>query len=218
MKSKLSLILGGLFLLAQTAMAQTAITLSASIPAATGLTLTVNTIPASTGVFPASGAVVNPGAISFGNLVYDTAGTPPANIWLGSNYYAIDVTASSGAGVPVVNVTYSEGTGTQCPNIAAGTSSTLGCLGTKTTAAFDTVTTASGSDKLSPLGVKRLIDLVPGGTVGEMPAADIPTGGWERVYVAIFAGGSTPATSKPFTNADAPGTYSGTLTFTAVSG
>jgi hypothetical protein len=149
-------------------------------------------------------------------LTFDTAGTPPANIWIGSNYYAIDITASGGAGVPHVNVTYAEGTGTQCPNIAAGLSGTLGCLGTKTTATFDTVTTATGSDHVSSLGTQRLIDLTTGGTLGEMPVSAIPSGGWERVYVAVWTG-PTPASGKPFTNADAPGTYSGTLTFTALA-
>jgi hypothetical protein len=144
--------------------------------------------------------------------VFDTVN----NIWTGSNYYAIDLTATSGSGVPLVNVTYAEGTGTQCPNIAAGLSATRGCLGTKTIATFNTVTTATGSDKASPLGIKRLIDLT--GTTGEMPVADVPAGGWERVYVGVYTGSPAVSNAVVFSNTDAPGTYVGTLTFTAVSG
>ena len=219
MKTKLRLILGGLFLFSQAAMAQPTITLQAQLPLATGLTLTVNTIPAATQVFPTSGAVTNPSTINFGTLAYNLLPLAPGvttepNTWQSASYFAIDITASGGTGVPLVNITYAEGSN---PNAGTAAAS-LGGLGTKTTIAFDSVTTAAGSDKPTGLPQQRLIDLVTGGTLGEVPVADIPLGGWERVYVGLWNGASgNPSNGKAFTSSDTPGTYTGVLTFTAVT-
>jgi hypothetical protein len=92
-------------------------------------------------------------------------------------------------------------------------------LGTKTTATFVTEALSGTStvETLSSLGKKRLIDLT--GTAGQL--STIPSGSWERVYVGIWTGSTTapadPSNGKPFTNTDVGGTYTGSLTFTAVT-
>ncbi len=212
MKIKLSLILGGLFLLAQTGGvvgAQT-IVVSATVPSATGISLTVTPVNATTNVWNTGATIVNPAAISFGILTYNATSL----IYLPTNYYAIDIGTTGGAGSPTVAVTYVEGTGTANPNGVA----TNG-LGTKSTATFVT-TSGSGTnttDAQTSLGKKRLIDLT--GAAGELTS--IPSGSWERVYLGIWTGSTTtpadPTNGKPFSNTDVAGTYSGSLTFTVVT-
>ena len=213
MKNKLGLVLGVLLFFSQAAMAQTAFQVTAQIPAATGLLLTEATYLASTGAVvgtPSTTATTIP----FGQLNFNTTN----NIYVPTNYYSIAVGVTGGAGgTPIVNVTYTEGTGTQCPNIAAGLSATLGCLGTKTTATFVTADSATNAETVSSVGKVRLIDLT--GNVGKLTS--IPSGQYEKIYVSVWAGGTSspadPANGIPFTNADAPGQYSGTLTFTVVT-
>lgn len=209
MKMKLSLILGGLLLLSQAAMAQS-LMVSASVPKATGILLTEIPYNASTQV--AGTPITNPTTIPFGTLAFSSA----SNTYVPGTYYGIAITPIGGAGTPVVNVTYTEGTGTACPNIAAGTSGSLGCLGTKTEATFVTDNPADNTETVSSLGKKRLVDLT--GTTGQLPASGIPNGQYEKVYVGFWNGATgDPANGKPFTNADSSGTYTGTLTFTVVS-
>ena len=127
------------------------------------------------------------------------------------NYYTVAIGTTGGAGAPVVNVTYSEGTNPNNPG-----TSTNG-LGVKTTATFVTVNPSNNAETISSLGKKRLIDLT--GTAGQL--TNIPRGQFEKVYVGIWTGSTTapadPSNGAPFTNADVAGTYTGTLTFTAVS-
>jgi len=213
MKILLSLIVGGSFLFSQTAMAQTPLTVSASIPAATGFQLTVSTYNASNGSIEGSPSTTAT-TLPFGTLTFDSS----TGTYTPSVYYGVAISATGGAGTPIVNVTYAEGSGTACPNIAAGTSGTLGCLGTKSTATFVTANPSTNTETVSSLGKKRLIDLT--GTNGEMTS--VPNGQYEKVYVGLWNGNSAdnppdPSNGQPFTNSDAPGTYTGTLTFTAVS-
>jgi len=205
MKTKLSLILGGLILLSQSAMAQTAVplTVSATIPSATGLQLTVSTYNATTGTLvgtPSTTATTIP----FGQLTLNTS----LGIYLPANYYSVAIGATGGAGTPIVDVTYTEGAN---PN-----GSTNG-LGYKTTATFVTANPTTSAETVSSIGKQRLIDLT--GTVGQL--ASIPTGQYEKVYIGVWTGSTTapadPSSGQPFSNADAPGTYTGTLTFTAVT-
>ena len=210
MKIKMHLILGGLFLMSQVATVQAAaqtLTVSATVPQATGISITVTPVNATTNVFgtPSTSATTLP----FGTLTYNAAN----GIYLPSQYFAIDLGSTGGAGSPIVAVTYVEGTN---PNLVA----TNG-LGTKTTATFAleqyTSPTTSPIETISTLGKKRLIDLT--GTAGEV--ATIPSGDWERVYVGVWTGSTTapadPSNGKPFVNTDNAGTYTGTLTFTVVT-
>ena len=161
MKTKLSLIAAALFLSLQasTGWAATTLTVSATVPAATGLSLTVTPVNATTNVFGTSSTTAT--TITFGPLTFSTT----LGIYLPTNYYAIDLGTTGGAGTPVVAVTYVEGTN---PNGVA----TNG-LGTKTTATFVTeaVSGTTTVETLSSLGKKRLIDLT--GTAGEL--ATIPS-------------------------------------------
>ena len=204
MKTKLGLVFGSLLLLGQVAMAQTTLTVSAAIPAATGLQLTVTPINGTTGVAGTPSATAT--TIPFGTLIYNAAN----GIYLPQNYFSVAVGATGGAGTPIVAVTYAEGTN---PN--GGTNNGLGV---KTTATFVTANPSTNVETVSSLGKKRLIDLT--GTAGEL--STIPAGQYEKIYVGVWTGNPTatpvdPTNGQPFTNADAPGTYTGTLTFTAVT-
>src|SRR5665213_269457 len=105
MKNKLSLVLAGLMVLSQVAMAQTVqtLTVSATIQGATGLQLTVTPINATTNVqgAPSTSATTIP----FGTLTLNTT----TNIYLPANYYSVALGATGGAGAPTVTVTYTEG-------------------------------------------------------------------------------------------------------------
>ncbi len=204
MKNKLGLFMLCGLLTSQCAMAQIPLTVSATLPAATGLQLTVTPVNATTNAFgtPSISATTLP----FGTLAFNNT----LGIYVPTNYFAIDIGTTGGAGTPIVNVTYAEGTN---PNNDANNG-----LGTKTTATFVTeaISGSSTVETLSTLGKKRLVDLT--GTTGQL--STIPSGSWERVYVGIWTGSTTapadPSNGKPFTNTDAGGTYTGTLTFTEV--
>jgi hypothetical protein len=206
MKTRLSLILGSLFLLSQAAMAQTTdtLTVSATIPDASGLQLTVTPVNASSGVAGTSSTTAT--TIPFGTLTFNTTN----NIYEPTDYYTVAIGATGGAGTPTVNVTYTEGNNPNNPG-----TSTNG-LGTKATATFLTVA-SNGAQTVSSLGKKRLIDLT--GTAGAMGTP--PSGSYEQVDVGIWTGSTTapadPTNGQPFSNTDVAGTYTGTLTFTATS-
>jgi len=208
MKKILSLSLGCLVLFSQTATVfanAIPLTVSATITPGTAIQLTVTPVNATTNVFgtPSTTATTLP----FGTLGFNST----LGIFLPTNYFAIDIGETGGAGTPIVSVTYTEGTN---PNALA----TNG-LGTKTTATFVTEAISGSSTVETPssLGKKRLIDLT--GTAGQL--ATIPSGSWERVYVGVWTGSTVapadPTNGKPFANTDVGGTYTGTLTFTSVS-
>ncbi|MBF0503468.1 MAG: hypothetical protein HQL14_00045 [Candidatus Omnitrophica bacterium] len=223
MKTRLSIVLAGGLLLFQTATVSAAsltsaqITLSALIPAASSLSLTVTPVDASTDVFGTP--VVGASTIAFGTLAYK----PALGIYLPASYYAVDI-GTNGAGTPSVTVTYTEGANGNPGNPNGGTSTAaLGGLGTKTTATFVTEaqsisgTAVTTVESTTSLGKKRLIDLT--GTAGTLSSSSIPAGSWERVYIGVWSGSSKspadPSNGKPFSTSDAGGTYTGTLTFSA---
>jgi hypothetical protein len=201
MKNKISLLIAGLFLVSQAAMAQTTqtLTVSASIPTPTSLVLTVTPINASTNVAGTPSTTAT--TIPFGTLVFNSS----LNIYLPTNYFSVGL-GTNGAGTPTVDVTYTEGSN---PN---GTSNGLG---TKTMATFVTANTTTGAETVASIGKQILSNLT--GNNGLL--SSIPTGSYEKVYVGICTGNpTTDATNcKPFTTTDAGGTYTGTLTFTATA-
>ena len=207
MKTKVSLFLGGLFLLCQagTCWASTAFTLSATVPLATGISIVVDSVNSvGTPVFtPVSGT-----ALSFDAGAGMTLNTT-YNILTPAVYYALNISASGGSGLPDTTITYAEGTN---PNSG---SATLGGLGTKATATF--AQELGSVETITALGKKRLIDLT--GTVGHEPYTALATGSYLRVYVGIWTGSTVapadPLSGQPFTYSDAPGTYTGTLTVSA---
>jgi len=208
MKNKVSLLLGGLFLLCQvgTGWASTAFQVSATVPLATGISIVVDSVNSTgTPVFtPVTGTALSfdAGAGMQLNSTY--------NILMPSVYYALNIASSGGAGLPDTTLTYAEGTN---PNSG---SATLGGLGTKTTATF--AQELGSVETITALGKKRLIDLT--GSVGHEPYTALATGSYLRVYVGVWTGSTTapadPGNGQPFTYGDAPGTYTGTLTVTAV--
>lgn len=179
--------------------------LTANIPAATGSQISASSVSASTGAFTLLAPTVS-------TLSFNTGATIPFSQSLGiytpAQFFAIDIAGAGGAGNPDVTFTYSGDT--KPAGQANG-------LGVKATATFLKVTGAQGSqtETLLANGKKRLIDLS-----GESVLKTAYQGGFLRVYVGIVTKDPTatpldPANSEPFTNADAPGAYSGTLLVSA---
>ena len=212
MNKRLILVLAGLFLVFQTAasMASTTFTVSATVPAATGVGFTVSTVNATTNVFTAEPAGFS--ALNIGTLNYTNVGTTsaPSYIFLPSIYYALDIAVTGGAGAPDTSVTYTDGA------VPTGAASNLGVKGT-VMFVKEVYTSATTNPTESSIGIpkKRFADLA---SAFAIPYTDV-TGGWLRAYVGIWNGNTTqtfpdPANGQPFTAGDAAGTYTGTLTFT----
>ena len=205
MKNKLKIIVGALLLLspAGTGWASTAFTVSATIPSATGVSLVVDSVNATgTPVF----TQVNGTALSFdagGGMVFNST----YGIYFPSVYYALNIAATGGGlAVPDTTLTYTEGNN---PN------GTTNGLGYKTTVTF--IDQIGPSDGLILTGKKRLIDLT--GSVGHIPASSLFLNSYLRIYLGVWTGSTTapadPVNGQPFSNADAPGQYTGTLTVSA---
>lgn len=213
MKKILGLMLVGAFLLFQagTGWAQTTFTLSANVPLATGVGFTVYQVNAATNAFTTlpNGTT----ALNFGNLVYTNVGTTanPSYIFLPTNYYAIDIAVTGGAGTPDSTVNYTDGAA------PTGATSTLGVKGT---AMFVKETYTSAT---TPPTESTITGFTNKYRYKDVSALHIPYtalgGSWLRVYLGIWDGNTTqtyldPANGQPFTAADAAGTYTGTMTFT----
>ncbi len=172
---------------------------SATIPSATGISITATRVTSSNNQF---GAQVS--ALDFNPMVFNALNS----IWLPDHYFAIDVGSTGGAGSPNVTVTY--GSETNPTGQVKG-------LGFKSTANFVLVKGATGSQTETPLtahGPKKLLKSLTGENITATELAS----GFLRVYVGVFPGDDTAiltAGGEPFTNADKPGTYQGTLTVSA---
>ena len=174
--------------------ATTSFLVSASVPAATGVSITASSVNAATNAFtPVAGT----------NLSFDPLAFQAANgIYLPNHFFAIDVGVVGGAGTPDVTVAYTEGLN---PN---GTGKGLGWHSTATFIRVEGTTEVP----LTTHGPKKLLKDLSSEhiTVAES------TGGFLRVYTGIVTGDvSTPAGGVPFTNTDKPGSYNGTLVVTA---
>jgi len=206
MKKVLGVILGGLFLFqAGTVWATvTTFTVSATVPTATSVTINVDSVNANTNVFSLLAAGTT--ALSFDPMTYNTTN----GIYLPSIYYALNFGVNGGAGEPDVTVTYNEGTN---PNGATNG------LGYKTTATFAKEVVANGATTETFLTnhgpKKRLIDLS-----GEHVSYSELAGAYLRIYLGVWTGSTVspadPSNGQPFSNSDAPGTYTGSLVVTAV--
>lgn len=203
MKKVTGLIIAGLLLLPTGLLwAATTFTISAVIPTATSVNITAASVPAAGGTFTA----ITGSTLAFGTMTFDSTvpagGTTAPNIWRAPNYFAIDV-ANNGAGAPNVTVTYAEG--------SKPTNQTNG-LGYKGTMDFKKVTgsgTTTTDNVLAAHSKKALKDVAN----EHITPAEL-AGGWLRLYIGL-ADGSTGAPGEAFTNADQPGTYTGTVTITA---
>ena len=176
-------------------------TMSASVPAATGVSLGVSSVTGSgTASLPSTATT-----LSFNSMAYDATN----GFWEPNNTFVLDVAPSGGSGSVTTVVTYTEGTNQN--NTTGGHG-----LGHKATATF-MKTTGSGSATTDTLiaahGKKRLIDLTGGETVTPAEVA----GGWLRVYMGIVTDPSVVSGSEIFSNADHSGQYDGTVTVTTTA-
>jgi len=201
-------ILSSLFLLSQILdvwAAPTTYILSATVPASTGISITVSSINSTTNLFTVLPAGTT--ALSFDPMTFNST----SSVYLPNHYYALDFGVSGGAGTADVTVSYNEGAN---PN---GTSNGLGY---KTTATFAKEVPGTGGTTTESLlaahGKKRLIDLN-----AEHVAYTEVTPGFLRIYLGVWTGSLTglapdPSTGQPFSNGDFPGQYTGSLVVTAV--
>jgi hypothetical protein len=148
-------------------------------------------------------------ALSFDPMTFNTT----SNIYVPDHYFAVNFGVTGGSGSPDVTFTYNEGTN---PN--SGRANQAG-LGTKSTATFaKEVTNTNGSTTETLMTdhgpKKRLIDLG-----GEHVTGADTAGGFLRVYLGVWTGSTAapadPSNGQPFSNADAPGQYTGSLVATA---
>ncbi len=210
---KISFILAG-FILSWTAgaWAQTTFTVSANIPAGTGVGFTVSQVNATTNAFTTMPAGTT--ALNFGTLQLTNVGTAgsPNYIFLPTIYWALDIAVTGGAGSPNTTVTYTDG---------AKPTGAVSSLGVKGTVMFTKEVYTSSTTPPTETGIgtkKRFLDLVS----FNVPASSV-SGGWLRAYIGIWNGNTTqtfpdPSNGQPFTTGDAAGTYTGTLTFTETVG
>jgi len=167
--------------------------LSAEIPDATGVSITASRIVGTTWT-PASTSLTY-------DMNYDTTN----EVWLATEYYAVDVAPTGGTGNPQTTVTFLQGYN---PN--GGTAHGLGVKGA---ANFVSVTGPTGSqtETALPAHPKEIFS-----TVNETINPSELNGGFLRMYFGINTGdASTPTNGEVFTNADAPGSYEGTMTVSA---
>src|SRR5476651_692254 len=105
MKTRLSAVLAGLFLMFQAGAVwatTTTFTVSATVPAASGVSITVASVNASTNAFTTLPAGTT--ALSFDPMTFNTT----TLVYLPSVYYALNFAVAGGAGEPDVTFTYNE--------------------------------------------------------------------------------------------------------------
>ena len=169
-------------------------TLSASVPAATGIAINASKVDSASNQFSAVAGT----ALTFNPLIFNSVN----GVYLPDHYFAIDIGASGGAGTPDATVTYTEGANPNNPGHG---------LGWKASATFVKVQ-GTTETQLAAHGPKKLLKSVNGETISFVEVV----GGFLRIYVGINSGDvSTPATGEPFTNGDKSGTYDGTLFISA---
>ncbi len=176
-------------------------TLTASVPTATGVSINAASVDATTGTFTNLASTAT--TLSFDIMTYNST----YGFWSPDHYFAVDVGTTGGSGSLTTVVTYTEGAN---PNSGTARNG----LGYKGKATFMKVTgtgTETTETAIAAHGIKKFVDLT-GTTV--TPAQ--VTGGWLRVYLGIATGATgEPTGAEMFTNLDAPGTYDGTITFSA---
>ena len=177
-------------------------TVSASIPAATGISIVATQVNSANNQF---GAQVT--ALDFNPMAFNATN----KVWLPDHYFAIDVGATGGAGNPNITVKYAEG--------AKPVGQPNG-LGFKSIATFVKITGGPApadqiQTDLAAHPKKPLKNITAGEVIGNAEIA----GGFFRVYIGIYPGGDAALAAlgaEPFTNGDKSGNYDGTLTITAV--
>lgn len=134
-------------------------------------------------------------------------------IWAASRFFAIDVSPQTAAGDPApasynqIDLSYVDGLN---PN---GGADGLGAKGVVTVVRVDTVEDPNDANALIQVETEIVADSLNDIGSANVTNGDV-AGGFMRAYVGISTG-EPGKPGVPFTNGDAPGTYTGTLTFTA---
>lgn len=182
--------------------------ITANIPAATGVSITASQFASSDDAF--EGIVTE---FNFNPMTFDDG----LGVWLPNHYYAVDVGVIGGAGTTDVNFKYAEIVTDRPVGQPAD-----GSFGHRSTAAFFRVLGGPAPEDQTqenlPIagGSKQLLKNFIGAGV-DVPGGDL-NGGFFRVFVGVYPGGDGAIESDggaPFTNADVPGLYKGTVTITA---
>jgi hypothetical protein len=176
-------------------------TLSATVPAATGVSIIASSVNSTTNAF----TTVSGTSLSFDPLTFDTTNS----IFIPNHYFAIDVGPAGGGGSTDVTVTYTEGAN---PNATTGGSGHG--LGWKAEGTF--VKIAGGTETpLTSHGPKKLLKSLIGGehvTLTEL------SGGTFRMYIGIVTNPTAagePAGAEVISAADKTGSYTGSLVVSA---
>ena len=175
--------------------------ITAQMPDASSVKFTASNV-INKGLNPSDWSDVTGTELTFAGMHFDDVKDPVTgvapNIWRATNFFAIDV-ANVGPGSPnVTSVTYTEGPKPQTKG-----------LGYK-------------ANLVIVKGVYQSADVVLAGhtkrplrsVIGESVSSADTAGGWARIYIGL-ADGKVASEGEPFTNADLPGKYSGTLTISA---
>lgn len=175
-------------------------TVSATVPAPTGVTIAATNI--TTGATPVYTPVAGT-ALAFGTLSYDAIN----GIYIAPHYFSITAGPQAGAGTTSVTVTYTEGAN---PNNVAGGSGKG--LGYKSKATFVKVAGTTETPIAAHGGAtgKKLID-VNGLAVSSTDLG----GGIFKMYVGVVTDPTGLTGAEVFSGADKPGAYSGTLVVSA---
>lgn len=167
------------------------LTVSANVPNGTQVNITATYVNAADDAFGAE--VTELDFNTAGSLSYNATGNNGDGLYEANHYFAIDV-GGVGAGDLTVVSDYTEGT-------TPSASQTEG-LGNRATVDFQNMTdsnTGTSLQKIALIDVNNINTTV--------------TAGWVRLYVGLAFDYSVTNTA-PFTSADEPGAYNGTLTLT----
>jgi len=167
-------------------------TLSATVPGATGISITAYNVDTATG----NATLVSGLSLGYDPLTFD----PVNNIWKADHYFYINVQATGGPGTPTTTLTYAEGAN---PN---GTGHGLGWKGNLS---YNKVSSTGAVTPLAAHPTENFKD-VNGDIV---LASELAGGFYFRGYLGLNTGAM--GGFEPFTNADAAGVYDGTLLVSA---
>jgi hypothetical protein len=203
MKAIKSLFTAGVLIYSSVAFAATGsqtFTVSATVPAASGVSITAASVNATTNAF----TTVNGTSLSFDPLSFDSTN----HIFVPDHYFAINVGPSNGAGSTDATISYTEGAN---PNNVTGGSGHG--LGWKSVATF---VKQSGTTEttLPSHGPKKLLKDLTGEHV---TSAELGTGTL-RIYLGIETNPTAagePAGAEVISAADRTGSYTGSLVVSA---
>jgi hypothetical protein len=210
MKKLIGFFLAGAVLITQAvalhaATSTSTFTLTATIPTATGTTIGANKVTGPVGAevwTPVAGT-----AMSFGTLTL-TPVDGGLKVFFPSCYFAIDISGTGGLGTPSTTVTWSEGNHPGATILGhRGNVSFMAMKYDPKKPTKPTETSMSSHPKHEFYSLNK--------TISSSDVKNANNGEWLRIYVGLNDGKDADPFFVPFTLADAPGEYTGTLTITA---